>query len=217
MARRVWLSLLVPAALAGVALAWMWGCGPGVQAIYEGNVRFEHCYRLDLDAHVAPTHREACWREWTQLYTYGQNRDRVDYAERRMRALASGDYSRPLLNLQKDEGRPEIAPPETPIPTSLNASPPAVLKAKSTPEGGAPADAAPPTKRPAQKPPDAACVDSCRTHWNGCAGACEPAAKLARDAGRAAQHKAGAARETAKKMCRRCQENYRHCMRRCFK
>jgi hypothetical protein len=212
LARRAWLSLLVPAVATGAGLAW--GCGPGVQAIYEGNVRFEHCYRLDLDPHVAPTHREACWREWTQLYTYGQNRDRVDYAERRIRALESGDYRRPILDLQSKE-RPEIAPAQAPIPTSLNAPPPAVLTYQA-PDGGAPdAAAAPEDEGP--KPPATECVAACGKDWNGCNGTCGSGPEPAPDAGATARHAAREAQAEAKKKCEECSENYRHCMERCFK
>src|SRR4051812_7439067 len=69
-------------------------CGPSVQSIYEGNVRFEHCYRLDLEVDTAPTHRRACWSEWLNLYTYGQPRDRIEYARRRLHSFTNGDTAR---------------------------------------------------------------------------------------------------------------------------
>ena len=74
------------------------GCGPSVQSIHEGTVRFEHCYRLDLDPAIAPTHRLACWRDWSQVHAYGQTRDRIEYARRRIRVLAAGE--RETLQLQ---------------------------------------------------------------------------------------------------------------------
>jgi hypothetical protein len=56
-------ALMVPALiLAGPCVSA--GCGPSVQSIYEGDVRFEHCYRLDLELDVAPSHRQACWTSW---------------------------------------------------------------------------------------------------------------------------------------------------------
>src|SRR4051812_49840524 len=71
----------------GLALALVAGCGPSFQAIYEGDARFEHCYALD-DAPNAPMKdKTSCWRDWTQHYTYGQTRDRVEYAKARARAL----------------------------------------------------------------------------------------------------------------------------------
>lgn len=38
----------------GCAVLGASSCGPSVQSIYEGNVRFEHCYRLDLDTSDIP-------------------------------------------------------------------------------------------------------------------------------------------------------------------
>ena len=73
-----------------------------MQSIYEGDVRFEHCYRLDLDLNIAPTHREACWKQWLTSYTYGQARDRIEYARRRVRAFASGDVTRPSLEASSE-------------------------------------------------------------------------------------------------------------------
>ena len=120
-------------------------CGPSVQSIYEGNVRFEHCYRLDIDPHIAPTHREACWREWKQTYTYGQTRDRVEYAERRIRALAWGDDRRPVLDAKPDSlhRKQDVAPSDAPIPArrvvNMNAHP--VAAAGHFPSlGGSPRD-----------------------------------------------------------------------------
>jgi hypothetical protein len=67
------------------------GCGPSFEAIQEGDLRFAHCDRLDLDETIAPSHRLHCWREWRRVYTYGQTRDRVDYAQRRIAEVVSGD------------------------------------------------------------------------------------------------------------------------------
>src|SRR5664279_5049259 len=87
-AHRVPRSVLGRPALTAFFLLCAGGaCGPSVQSINEGNVRFEHCYRLDLEVDAAPTHREACWKEWLGLYTYGQPRDRIEYARKRARAF----------------------------------------------------------------------------------------------------------------------------------
>ena len=40
-------TALLAALLFGLGLGA--ACGPSVQSIHEGNVRFEHCYRLDLE------------------------------------------------------------------------------------------------------------------------------------------------------------------------
>ena len=75
------------------------GCGPSVQSIREGNIRFEHCYRLDLDQNIARTHRLTCWRQWVDSYAYGQTRDKIEYARRRARYLAAGSGGATRLDL----------------------------------------------------------------------------------------------------------------------
>src|SRR5690349_4487799 len=74
-------SFVLPFALA-VA-----GCGPSFQALYEGDARFEHCYALDESGTASMRQKSDCWRDWTLRYTYGQTRDRVEYAAARYRAL----------------------------------------------------------------------------------------------------------------------------------
>jgi hypothetical protein len=71
-------------ALAGV------GCGASFEVLHEGDVRFAHCDRLDLDQHITASHRLHCWQEWQRVYTFGQTRDRLDYAKRRIAELLSG-------------------------------------------------------------------------------------------------------------------------------
>ncbi len=192
-------------------------CGPSVQTIYEGNVRFEHCYRLDIDPHIAPTHREACWREWKQTYTYGQTRDRVEYAERRIRALASGDYRRPELDARLDviQKKPEVAPSEAPIPTSLHAPPPPMAPV-AKPDAGEP-DASL-NDEVTVEPPDGECSGRCGDAWDSCSEACSRPAP-ASDGGKTEKSdtKARKAEATTNKKCKACREDYRVCMRRCFK
>lgn len=77
--------LLLLAALGSTA------CGASYQRIYEGDVRFEHCYRLDADPSIDSQVRLACWSEWTFAHTLGQTYDRVLYARRREAALRSGE------------------------------------------------------------------------------------------------------------------------------
>src|SRR3954466_10275807 len=76
---------LVTAALFGFGAI---SCGASIQAIYEGDVRFEHCMALDSRPDVKPTLRRACWDEWKKFYTFGQTRDRVDYAAVRTAQLS---------------------------------------------------------------------------------------------------------------------------------
>jgi hypothetical protein len=116
-------------------------CGPSVQFIYEGNIRFEHCYRLDFDENIAPTHRKACWEDWVLRYTQGQTRDRLDYARRRISEMDQG--ARATLTLRvadsKDAGASSPLGLPAPIPTNLHTPPPARMAvpsaAAANPEG----------------------------------------------------------------------------------
>ena len=72
------------------------GCGANVQAVYEGDVRFEHCMALDSTADIKPRISRRCWVEWLAFYTYGQTRDRVAHAELRIRQLSGvSDFGAP--------------------------------------------------------------------------------------------------------------------------
>ena len=137
------------------------GCGPSIQPIHEGGVRFEHCYRLDLDPKIAPPHRHACWKQWLEVYSYGQSRDRIEYSRRRVHDLEAGDPNPPQLNLDQVEAREArqfyMA---TPAPTSVHAPPPPV----ATPEPAEP------------MAPGDACVASCRTARTQCRTRCGPPA-----------------------------------------
>lgn len=198
--------LLGSAVAAGGAARLLVACGPSMQSIYEGNVRFEHCYRLDLDTNISPTHRRACWAEWRQIYTYGQSGDRIDYANRRLGALASGDVSRPLLAL--DAGpTASVAAAESPLPANLHVSPPSTVKpvspasrdagAEPRDAGEEPRDAGPPL------PPAADCTRACQAEWAVCGAPCR-----ATDEGDTAQ--------APSKSCKRCDADYKKCVRRCL-
>lgn len=63
------------------------GCGASMDAMYEGEVRFEHCMALDARPQVSARERRRCWRDWLAYYTYGQSKDRVDHAQSRVGAL----------------------------------------------------------------------------------------------------------------------------------
>ena len=71
-------------------------CGASLQAVYEGDVRFEHCMALDAQPEVKPTIRRTCWEEWRKFYTFGQTRDRTEYAGY-FRAQAKGQSADPEL------------------------------------------------------------------------------------------------------------------------
>ena len=184
------------AIVALLTLAVAGACGPSVQSIYEGNVRFEHCYRLDLEVDTAPTHREACWKEWLSLYTYGQPHDRIEYARRRAHAFASGDIDRPQLNVSDDkkaEARQFYL--VVPAPTSVHA-PPAPMATRWYGDAGTAPAASAAEKQPAA--PQDQCAATCHDTHSACAAACGT------DAGK---NDPG---------CMGCDPNYKTCMKRCF-
>jgi hypothetical protein len=171
-------------------------CGTSAQSIYEGNVRFEHCYRLDLDRRIAPTHREMCWREWLATYSYGQTGDRVEHAKFRIRLLQAGETSPPDLDL--DGGHPTTAPDLAPVPTSAHAPPPAMAAVAAPVDAGPdvserPADAAPPVPFPR-----AECQVACANSFRACERECK-------------------SEKQAKKSCAACERDYLGCMRRCLR
>jgi hypothetical protein len=185
------------AALAAFAAAG--ACGPSVQSIYEGNVRFEHCYRLDLEVDTAPTHRRACWSEWLSMYTYGQPRDRIEYARRRLHSFANGDTARPTLDVGDDkqaEARQFYL--VVPAPTSVHAPPPPIATRWYGDAGTAPA---PPTTEQVAAPvsaPQDKCNDACREKLGNCQHDCTP------DGGK------------PDPACKICESDYKTCMKRCF-
>jgi len=185
-------------ALAAVACG---ACGPSFQALYEGDARFEHCYALDESGSATMKQKSDCWRDWTLRYTYGQTRDRVEYAAARYRALSRAPEA------PTDEAMMEAAPGEgrgsniaAPAPTSAFAPPPKTLDvdaggpahAYALP-GYADAAAAPVPEAVAPKPPGAECTDPCTGDWNACKDKC-------RDA----------------KSCEACTAVYKRCMKGCF-
>jgi hypothetical protein len=168
-------------------------CGASIQAVYEGDVRFEHCMALDARADVKPTLRRACWEEWTKFYTFGQTRDRVEHAKLRQKQLsASSDF---------DEGEWSLAQrptPAVPEPTSVLAPPPQTLAADGGPTGGSPdldggADA------------DAeGGVEDAALPGSTCAGECEQTYTLCKQ-------------DCSTTACEKtCTTRYKRCMRRCY-
>lgn len=191
------MSLAGLGSLVAVSLS---GCGPGLEAVHESNLRFEHCYRLDMDARIAPPHREHCWRDWTVEYGYDQPLDHIEYARRRIVALESGDTR--IVELRTDapaEGRvfeevgaaPPGAPMAAPAPTSANAPPPKTEPVAPSEPAVAPASSSAPL---GSRRPGDACVAECETPLVECSKRC--GAKQA--------------------VCAACREDYRRCMRRCF-
>ena len=192
-----WRWALALAALAGA-------CGPSVQSIYEGDVHFEHCYRLELDLQIAATHRQACWQQWLGSYTYGQPQDRIEYARRRLRAFVSGDSSRPafhVTNLRSDTRQFYLVGP---APTSVHASPPPLAPLVS-PDAGAPppVTSAAPVSSTIPERPGEVCATGCEQSLDKCHKTCTD--------GHAVE-----ARPKDKDPCKKCDPDYRTCMKRCF-
>ncbi len=184
------------------------GCGPSFQAIYEGDARFEHCYALEEDPNVAMQYKSQCWLEWQKHYTYGQTRDRVQYAANRYAALTRAPAS------PTDEAMMGAAPGEegektqlsAPAPTSAYTSPP-----KTSP-GGNPVTPtqtwatqapvldggltpSPVVTVPEPRSPLADCTDACTSTWKGCRATCEQ----------------------VKGNCELCEKPYRTCLKACMK
>lgn len=171
--------LLLGASAVGAALV---ACGPSYQAVYESDARFEHCYALDDTPTATLQKKGDCWREWFQRYTYGQTRNRVEYAVARYRALSR------VPDAPTDEAMMQAAPGEGaapttlagPAPTSAFAPPPNTLLQT---DGGAPRSSALPSSPPATSDglpvvpdggtgasavPGTECSERCTDGWKVC-------------------------------------------------
>jgi len=188
-ARRLGVALffLSPAALLA--------CGASIQAVYEGDVRFEHCMALDARPDVKPTIRRACWEEWVTFYTFGQTRDRIDYAQMREQQLSTAsDFDEGEWEPVKSSG-----PSAVPEPTSALAPPPMLLATDGGTEsvevdaGTDAADADTSHTAVEHAPPSADCAAECEQAWNFCRKDCKAAP------------------------CEKsCAGKYKRCMKRCF-
>jgi hypothetical protein len=151
---------------AGIALlgglALLNGCGPSFEVLAEGDLRFVHCDRLDLDPKIAPSHRLHCWREWRRMYTYGQTRDRVEYAARRIAEVVSGDTESPF---QLPEGEAVTA--------RHRVRPGVKLDAVSTPPAAGVSVGAASASVSALSPDELACQNRCEAANAECAPGCE--------------------------------------------
>jgi hypothetical protein len=157
---------LMPALAIGLVAQ---GCGPSFEAIQEGDLRFAHCDRLDLDPNIAPSHRLHCWREWRRVYTYGQTRDRVEYAQRRIAEVLSGDPDPPFELPTGSSRRPDGRSPT--IRSPVHSPPPAVVPM----EGGGSVLSDEPSEgkfgpgcRSRCAEGRAACAPGCETQPTGC-------------------------------------------------
>lgn len=180
--------LLLVVALASGSAAFPLACGASINAVYEGDVRFEHCMALDEQTDAKAAAQKGCWEEWVKYYTFGQTRDRVSYARQRQKQL-SGESG-------LGDGAPapqSLAQRVVPEPTTVLAPPPQLILA----DAGRPAEldaAAPASSTPdASELPAAACAAQCGETWASCKKVCSNAA------------------------CEKtCATAYKRCMKKCF-
>ena len=204
-------------ALGLVGAFLIFGCGPNVQLIYEGNVRFEHCYRLDLDPSIAPPHRKACWKDYLARHTYAQTGDRLSYAQQRLNELEQGQQAALVLTL--DAGLARVSQADAlPMPSSIHAAPPA-----RAPEPTPVASQAPPA--PSNKiptPPDADCSNACVSVWKDCSPKCDgtesaPAAKGQTASKPPMGITVPSNQRNRKDGCADCRKTFKVCMQRCYR
>ena len=124
-------------------------CGPSFQAVYEGDARFEHCYALEETSNVTMLQKAECWRDFTQRHTYGQTRDRVEYAASRYHALVNPELPTDEAMMQAAPGMVDTTKQlAAPAPTSAFAPPPVTTAAINVPTAAPSATHAPPPPTP---------------------------------------------------------------------
>lgn len=141
-------------ALSLVGLPALIGCGLNMRYVVEGDMRFEHCYRLDEDDRTPLDEKRRCWREWTVAYQKGQDNSRVAYASERLRALdgaATGASPPPSATVAA------VATDSVPKPGTPYAPPPATAAGEVSLTGSVAITA---------------CGQSCAGTWHGCTLTC---------------------------------------------
>lgn len=170
------------------------GCGPSFQVVYESDVHFEHCYALDQSEAATPPKRD-CWKSWLHAYTYGQPRDRVDYASARLAALSPDEVPSGAKVASSTLGPAATPAVEAPVPTNAFAPPPNIASA-SPDSGAAPSSASAGVSASAAvnlpRTPGVDCVDACANVWTTCRTGCKGSG------------------------CAPCDQAYRTCMPACF-
>jgi hypothetical protein len=163
-------------------------CGPSFQAVYECDVRFEHCYALDQGSATVDLKKQ-CWREWLRGYTYGQSGDRIEYAAARFSEL-SLDPTLPSVEV-RDGGVSRRS--ASPMPTSAFAPPPNLVEHAAADASIASVDGAGGVSEVVLRAPGSECADGCASRWKTCHEACRAEA------------------------CDACDKAYKACMPACFK
>jgi hypothetical protein len=142
-------------------------CGPSFHAVNECDARFEHCYALDQTSGISLAGRRTCWNDWLHGFTFGQSRDRVEYAATRVSQLSSdaiaGDHSAPTL---PPDGEQLVAGP---IPTNAFAPPPNMAPSPSSSASTTPGES---YGSPAQRAPGSSCAEACSSPWRKCRDSC---------------------------------------------
>jgi hypothetical protein len=196
----------------GPALGIAFACGPSLASVHEGTVRFEHCNRLDLDSRAGKNECHRCWTTWLKDFTYGQPRDRIDYARRRARALSNGNDQRPALKLGERSPEDRQFYLVVPGPTSVHAPPPPIATVW---QGDAGTLA---SKTLSDVPPAESCAEACRTTWQACMGDCGNGRNGSGSAkgGNGARKSPPSASAKNANACGKCGADYSACMKRCF-
>jgi hypothetical protein len=179
------------------AAALLVACGPSFQVVYEGDARFEHCYALD-DTPTAPMQEKTeCWTEWMKHYTYGQTRNRVDYAAMRAKALRevhAAPTDEAIMGAAPGEATGPVRGHDEPVPTNAFEAPPKTLSEVDAgkPPVETPAADGPKHTTPGPLTPREPCTDRCHSEWQACRVNCKG------------------------KECGACDLSYGGCMKRCF-
>lgn len=118
----------VAVALVAVPSAVVLACGPSFQAVYEGNAQFEHCYAMEERPQIAIHEKAECWNDWSQRYTYGQTRDRINYATARYVALSQDVPTDEAMMMAAPGMTPRTSVINAPSPTNAFAPPPKTLE-----------------------------------------------------------------------------------------
>ena len=198
-------------------------CGPSLTTVHEGTLRFEHCYRIDLEPEAKAPQQKACWSRWLGEYTYGQPRDRIDYARRRLNETNGASPELRLTGERRAEERQFYV--VAPAPADLHGPPPPVATALPA---ALDAESANASAENAKEPPASPCAKSCSSAWSSCDAACGAPAESAvasnasagasgqPSSSRAASGKAAGGKPGVGRGCEACSAAYGRCMRGCF-
>jgi len=194
------------------ASALVVACGPSFQVVYEGDARFEHCYAIDDTPTIPMQEKTECWTQWMKSYTYGQTRNRVDYAAMRAKALQeahSAPTDEAMMGAAPGGGTARLIGQDEPVTTNAFATPPktmsdgdagAVEQGTSSPPPVVKlvpvAPFTPANDASGAPTPGQACTTACRGTWDTCRDG-------NRDAGKALATRA-------------CDKSYGRCMQKCF-